>query len=359
MPANLTLSDARAIVALASPGSAFMTTHTWAPAAIASSDRLRMETLRPATSSFFSTLQVPFRYGGSWTAEDDTKRTRALVLSDAANRRLFGGHDSRGQLMRVSTELFTVVGVLAPWNPAPKFYDLGAGPFSDTEELFVPFDTWIELPQDYGLGSQQCWGAGTGENRDPTSDVCAWVSVWAKVSSEARTALSGKLQSYADEQHAAGRLLGKGRTGLISERDWVHQRHVVPDAVRVQFWVAMGLFLVCLINSTSLQLVRYRSRLREIGLRRALGASRREILTQILVDASVMGAIGGIIGVVLGYAGLLLLRLNPAHFALTFSIAPAFALCVFLAAIFSTVIASVYPSISVVARAPVAQLRAT
>ena len=70
-------------------------------------------------------------------------------------------------------------------------------------------------------------------------------------------------------------------------------------------------FLVCLVNTVGLMLAKFLRRAGELGVRRALGASRRHIFAQLLVEAGIVGVAGGIVGLGLAWVGLTLVRLNP------------------------------------------------
>src|SRR3546814_5873554 len=68
---------------------------------------------------------------------------------------------------------------------------------------------------------------------------------------------------------------------------------------------------VCLLNTVGLLLAKFLRRSGEVGVRRALGASRREIFMQCLVEAGVVGMAGGIVGQALAWLGLWAVRQQP------------------------------------------------
>src|SRR5690606_10997221 len=71
---------------------------------------------------------------------------------------------------------------------------------------------------------------------------------------------------------------------------------VVPADVVMQLWLGFGFLLVCLLNTVGLLLAKFLRRSSEIGVRRALGASRAEIFKQCLVEAGTIGLAGGVLG---------------------------------------------------------------
>src|SRR3546814_3410063 len=97
--------------------------------------------------------------------------------------------------------------------------------------------------------------------------------------------------------------------------EWLDYNKVVPGDVRLQVWLAFGFLLVCLLNTVGLLLAKFLRRSGEVGVRRALGASRREIFMQCLVEAGVVGMAGGIVGLALAWLGLWAVRQQPASYA--------------------------------------------
>src|SRR5690606_23595285 len=85
-------------------------------------------------------------------------------------------------------------------------------------------------------------------------------------------------------------------------------QQVVSDDTRTSTWLAFGFLLVCLVNTVGLLLAKFSSRPGEIGVRRALGASRAEIFQQYLTEAGVIGLVGAGVGVGLTMAALAFIR---------------------------------------------------
>jgi putative ABC transport system permease protein len=84
---------------------------------------------------------------------------------------------------------------------------------------------------------------------------------------------------------------------------WLDHERVVPPESRISLLVAMGFFVICLVNTVGLLLAKFLRRSGEIGVRRALGATRREIYTQYLIEAGTVGLAGGVLGLLLTAAG--------------------------------------------------------
>ena len=96
---------------------------------------------------------------------------------------------------------------------------------------------------------------------------------------------------------------------------WLDFNHVVPSDVRLQTWLAFAFLAICLFNMIGLLLAKFLRRSGEIGVRRALGASRGAVFAQCLVEAGMVGLVGGVGGWLLTCSGLWLVRRQPVEYA--------------------------------------------
>jgi putative ABC transport system permease protein len=85
--------------------------------------------------------------------------------------------------------------------------------------------------------------------------------------------------------------------------------------VQLQALLAMGFLLVCLVNTVALLLVKFMRRSSELSVRRAMGASRRDLFAQLLGEAAIIGLGGGLLGLSLAWGGLWVVRQQPADYA--------------------------------------------
>ncbi len=111
---------------------------------------------------FFPMFDVPFQYGQGWDAAADEGPQPVVVLNHETNEKVFGGENSVGQTIKLGKVEYRVVGVLQPWAPSPKFFDLNNGSFEDPEDAYVPYG-WgkaLELPV---YGNTNCWKPEAGE----------------------------------------------------------------------------------------------------------------------------------------------------------------------------------------------------
>jgi putative ABC transport system permease protein len=315
------------------------------------------EAARFTTVDFFSMFGVPFAYGHAWHSADDEARARVVVISAALNDKLFGGKDSTGQTLRVSGATLRIVGVIANWNPNPQFYDLTRKSYGENEGIYVPLST----SQDVGMnhdGSVNCWGkGGTSINPDHASR-CVWLQFWVQLDRpEKAAAYRAFLVNYSEQQKALGRFQRPPNVQLRNVMQWLDYNQVVPDEVRLQTWLAFGFLLVCLINTVGLMLAKFMRRAGELGVRRALGASKRSLFAQLLVESGVVGLAGGSGGLLLALLGLWLVRQQPAEYAPLAQLDPAMLLATFLLAVSASLLAGLLPAWRACQIAPALQLK--
>ncbi|HET6434356.1 MAG TPA: ABC transporter permease [Xanthomonadaceae bacterium] len=314
---------------------------------------------RYTSADFFPMFEVPFRYGAPWSATEDDARARVAVISGALNDKLFGGGNSVGKTLLANETRFRIVGVLDDWRPTPKFYDLTNDRFSEVEQVFIPFSTSRAL--DFGSqGNMNCWG-DTGSDPEGPRGInapCSWLQYWVELDSPAKVADYRRyLENYSNQQRAAGRFERPSNVRLHSVMEWLEVKNAVPGDVRLQMWLAFGFLAVCLLNTVGLLLAKFMRRSSEIGVRRALGASRRAIFAQYLVEAGAIGMVGGIAGLGLALLGLWAVRQQPADYAELARLDPAMLLTTFVIALASSVLAGLLPAWRAMQVAPAIQLK--
>jgi putative ABC transport system permease protein len=306
-------------------------------------------------------FDTPFVYGSGWTAAQDAARDRVVVLSKALNDKLFGGADSVGEVVRLNQNDFRVAGVLGDWRPAPKFYDLNNSRYGEVEQAFVPFSTSRDLKMDRN-GSMNCWSDGSNSD-DPEGNTgvnapCTWIQYWVELGDAGKAAAYRQyLGNYSDQQRAAGRYQRPTNVRLRSVMEWLDYQRVVPGDVRMQVWLAFGFLLVCLLNTVGLLLAKFLRRSSEIGVRRALGASRRAIFAQCLVEAGTVGLAGGILGLGLAQLGLWAVRQQPTGFSDLVHLDLPMLAATFAIAIVASVLAGLVPAWQACQVAPAIQLK--
>jgi putative ABC transport system permease protein len=312
---------------------------------------------RYTTADFFPMFGVPFEYGAAWTAAADDRHARIAVISRSLNDKLFGGKDSVGKTVQVNDADLRIVGVIDHWRPNPHFYDLYQGEYAENEDVFVPLSTSMDLKLRH-IGSTDCWGqtppGSDGLKRAP----CTWLQLWVQLDSPAKAAAyKSFLVHYSQEQKALGRFQRPPNVRLRNVMQWLDFRKVVPGDVRLQTWLAFGFLLVCLVNTVGLMLAKFLRRGGEIAVRRALGAARRAVFGQLLVEAGIVGMAGGVGGLLLALLGLWLVRRQPADYAKLAHLDPVMLGVTFALAIGASLLAGLLPAWRACRIAPALQLK--
>jgi putative ABC transport system permease protein len=143
-----------------------------------------------------------------------------------------------------------------------------------------------------------------------------WAQYWVELDdASAVEAYRTYLVHYSEQQKQAGVYQRPPNVRLRDVTDWLAFKKIVPKDVKLQLWLALGFLLVCLVNTVGLLLTKFMRRSAEIGVRRALGASKRSIFAQLLVEASTIGMVGGVVGLGLAWLGLWAVRQQPAQYA--------------------------------------------
>jgi len=259
---------------------------------------------RANSADFFAMFEVPFLYGSGWDRAADESMQQVVVLSQSLNERLFGGRDSVGEKVKLAGDYYQVVGVIAHWQPLPRFYDVTTGAFNDVEELFVPFSLLTQ--EKIGRnGNTNCWKpSGEGFQAFLNSE-CVWTQFWVELRSDAeKQDYLTFLNAYVSEQKKLGRFERPVNNRLSDVMQWLENQQVVAQDASLMMVMSLMFLLVCLLNTIGLLLAKFLSKAPQIGLRQALGASRQDLFAQYLTEAGCIGIAGGVLGLVLAWLGL-------------------------------------------------------
>jgi len=227
--------------------------------------------------------------------------------------------------------------------------------------VFLPFTVSRDLDMDRS-GSMDCWDddkvSSDPEGNTGVNQPCVWLQYWVQLDTPAKAEEYRRyLTNYSDQQRASGRYQRPTNVRLRNVMEWLDYNKVVPGDVRLQMWLAFGFLLVCLLNTVGLLLAKFLRRSSEIGVRRALGASRRAIFAQCLVEAGAVGLAGGILGLGLAWLGLWAVRQQPASYAELAHLDPVMLVVTFLLAIVASLLAGLLPAWSACQVAPAIQLK--
>jgi putative ABC transport system permease protein len=316
--------------------------------------------IRAAYADFFSMFDTPFLMGGPWSAADDKGHADVVVISRELNDKIFSGANSIGKMVNLDNHEYRVVGVMGLWEPVPKFYDLNNNAYGKSAEVYLPFTRGIDS-QMQSWGNNNCNGvAGDPGWEGRLRSECVWLQFWAELPTAADAEhYRSFLNNYASDQQRLGRFTWPAHTRIRDVREWLVYQHAVSTEVRILVLVSFSFLLVCLLNAMGLMLAKIMGRAGDIGVRRALGASRRAIFGQCLIEAGVVGLAGGLLGLFLTALGLMGLRslLSEEVTRLT-HFSPADIAIAVLLAVIATTLAGLYPTWRAAQVQPAWQLKA-
>jgi putative ABC transport system permease protein len=205
------------------------------------------------------------------------------------------------------------------WRPIPRFYDLTPGAYAPADDVYVPLRSISDMNSQVGV-SWSCPDPASGKDIQSghfaalLGPGCGWVSVWIEISSpQGRRRLEGFLAKSLAQVKKDGHVLPAASSSLPDVLESLENAHVVPGDIRA--YTVMGFLFLCLcvLSATGTLLGKFLRRSSDIGVRRALGASRIDILLQFLVESGLLGIGSGILGIVLSELSLAAIRHSPTY----------------------------------------------
>ena len=194
---------------------------------------------------------------------------QVCVIGDYLNRVAYGGNGV-GQTIKLGAYKFRIVGVLAP-----KVNDPSMQQGTDDDCVYLPYTTVNRL------SSQAMVGSYTAMMKDESR------------ANEAKAAIEQGLYDLFKSDSAYY---------VYSASEWLEEMNkMINMVIIILTGIASISLLVGGIGIMNIMLVSVTERTREIGIRKALGAKERVILAQFVVEAATTSALGGALGIVLGY----------------------------------------------------------
>ena len=259
-------------------------------------------------NDFFDMFQMPFAYGGPWTKAADAKPEQVMVIDDATNQKLFGGENSVGRTVRLGERDYRVVGVLAPWRPPIRLFELSRNPVGPPEPVYIPFNL-AEPLEITTSGNTSGWnGAEINTYQEFLNSERVWLQYWVELPDAAAVrAYNDFLRGYILDQKKVGRFVRPVNYRLSTIPQLVKEWHLEPEGVKAMSVVSLLFLAVSSLNLVGILLGKFLARIPEVSVRRALGASRAQIFWQHVIECELIGIIGGAAGIVLSLGILSLL----------------------------------------------------
>lgn len=187
---------------------------------------------------------------------------------------------------------------------------------------------------------------------------CTWLQFFFETKSASeRGELQSWLNNYADDQRKLGRLKRHAPNRLYDVMEWLEYRKVVDNDSRLAAWLAFGFLALCLVNTIGLLLAKFSVRASEVGIRRALGASRAEIFQQFLTETAVVGLAGGLLGLLLAFGALAIIGMQSKEMQVVAHMDLPMLALTFVLALLSAVLAGLIPTWRACKITPAIQLK--
>jgi putative ABC transport system permease protein len=211
---------------------------------------------------------------GRWISREDYfERRRVAFLGDRIKTKLFSGRPAVGETIRIRGVRFTVIGVMDRKIQFSNYFS------SDDESIFIPYTTACDL-WDNRYGAVMVFSTF-----HPKFEAVAI--------NQARAAL-GKRQRFSPSDERAVRMFGREMFRPVIEG--------IGTGLQVLLAFIGALTLgIGGVGVMNIMLVSVDERTREIGLRRAIGARRIHISSQVLMETLVITLAGGLLGILIAY----------------------------------------------------------
>ncbi len=243
------------------------------------------EELVQVSASFFSTLKLLPVMGRAFSEEEMTYSTdRVAILTDAAWRQRFHADPHViGRNIRMDGVARTVVGVLPP----------GFRFLSSEARIYVPFSS---SPTDRVAANRHSGNGG---------ELIARLKPGATVE-EVQSQIDALDAATAHEYPQAQVIADAGYRTVVAPLHADHVAAIRPTLLLMQAGV-LFLLLIGAVNLVNLLLLRASGRVKELAIRLAMGASRRHVITEVMVETTLLTTLGGMLGLALGAGGIRLL----------------------------------------------------
>ncbi len=219
---------------------------------------------------------LDLRFGRFITREERLDNERVAVIGDQANKELFNNGNSVGKTFKINGEDYKVIGVLEykeTENMGPQSEDVNV-------KIYLPITEMINRKEQKNV-----------------SQILVKAKSAEAVESAEKTVRETMRKNHRDDEFT-----------VMKQQDMLNAINNILGILTAGLGgIAAISLLVGGIGIMNIMLVSVTERTREIGVRKAIGASRRDILVQFLIEAVVMSIIGGLLGLAAGIGGARLL----------------------------------------------------
>ncbi len=239
--------------------------------------------IRGAWASFQQVRNMPLEDGRFFSETDVLHRARVCVIGSDVAKALFRGKDPMGRRIMLGPTAVTVVGTMTPFG----------GSMGDGMDNFVllPITTWGDIFPDRLLDNSGAVSIAMTP-KDPAQQ-----------------------EAMIDQAIAALRVIRGLKASDENDFHFTTAKSEMATFNKVVGGIAAGVILVAAmallvggVGVMNIMLVSVTERTREIGIRKAMGATRRDILAQFLLEAVALTCVGGLVGLGIGMGGALLVR---------------------------------------------------
>jgi putative ABC transport system permease protein len=217
--------------------------------------------------------------GVSFDQQDEAVYAQVCVLGSAAKRSLFGFENAVGKALKINNVWFSVIGVIADQTLTKEEFE-GVRLQNTNNDVYIPLTTALKKIEFKPLESELD-------------------GVVLEVADERKTQATALVVSQMLEKLHNG----ESDYSLVIPEQLLRQSQQTQRIFNIVMGCIAGIsLLVGGIGIMNIMLANVLERTREIGVRRAIGARRRDIRLQFLIEAVTISALGGVMGIALGFA---------------------------------------------------------